>query len=1349
MTRGRRTVAVALGLLALALAGPAAQPGPRLAFIYTGGESTGPVEIRRAVEPLGIATVLFAPGPGGTPLTPDTDLGQFDVVFVDGSVSSLEPMRSQLEAAALRTRVVIVTPGMTVPGQIPLEGHPDIARYWQNASQDNYAGLAQYLLVRVAGRPWTRPVPSPIVYAAFGFHHPDLPQLLPSLEAYLSWEASRAGRDALALRPSGERLTVGIFAHRATYQQKNMAAVDALVRDVERRGHRAVTLVGLSDTDFPRALAGADGRPGIDVFLYSGEALHLRDREVGIARARALGVPILGAFNWHTGRLADYLASPTGLHPALTSQVVQSEREGRIEPLVISARGPDRDGRTFNEPMAAQVEWRMDRALAWARLHRLPNREKRVVFTYWSEGGGKANVGGDPDDFLDVPASLVSLLHAMQREGYDVGTQPLPDRDALVRRMSREASNVGTWAPAELARRVRESDVVLIPEQRYLQWFRRLPRANQDAITEMWGPPPGQIMVHTAASGQRFLVIPVIQFGRVLVAPHPDWGYLQSRQALMSVGALPPHHQYLAFFLWLQQDWRADAWVSLFTNIVLQPGKNEGPVASDHIAQLLGPLPHIHPERLGSGGGIGNKRKAMAQTIGWYNLVSPSDTRSETGELRAQLLRYASQVDDDWRRGAQGTIRAEIARTGIARALGLDPDAADFERLRSETQRYLDDLDRATAPHGTRVLGEIPGEAVLADMVTGMLGPDFRAAVAVHSESPGTTARAIVRRHVVGGVDARVAVREELGTASAAVEAALEPAREYARRLRAAPEEIAGILRALGGAWIEPGPMDEPMRDPDAVPPGRSLYNFDQAAMPTPEAEAIGIMQANALIAQYRDSHDGAYPTQLAFVVWSDIVKTHGATEAQMLHLLGTRPVRNSRGEVTGVSLIPRAELGRPRVDVLATTSGTYRDHFQDKVALLAEAIRLAASSPESDNPVAAGVRAAEAKLRAAGESAERAAALAQARVFSPAPGAYSPSIQFLAKSGDQRGDESRMAELFTSRMSHAYGAGIYGEPARAAYESNLGRTNAATLPRSSSVNGMLDHPMSAGFLGGMNLAAKAVTGRDIDLYVSNLRDPSEPRMESAARALQVELRTRYLNEGWLREMQAHGYDGARNLMFMTDHLDLWDTTATQMVSSADWQEVKDVIVDDRFKLGMDRFFDTHNPHAQQVLLANLLGAARRGQWNATAADLSQVATRLAESASAHGAVCEATICRNPELTAYVAEAMAGRPDAATLLQAYQAAIAAAVGGSAPAPGTSSSGAPAPATAGTTVRGASVAPPSPAPASSASSTVTGRVLEDVTQTLSGVVASHPWAVGGLALTMALLVVAGWFRESGR
>jgi cobaltochelatase CobN len=1274
-------LALFLGAAVQAETGP-----PRIAFLYDGGESTGPAELRRAADAYPDATIhIYAPGDGGLALKDDTDLTRYTLVVLDGAARGMALSAARLEALRAATRLLVIGGDGSATGNIDAAAHPDIQTYWDNRSLDNDAALIGYLLRNLVGDTQMAAPAAPVIYPEQGFYHPDAPMLFADLAAYQNWQQSR-GRAFNTASP-----TLGLISHRIQVQQKNTAHVDAMVRAAEARGANIIVLARKGDVDLSPLIR--DGKPLVDALLFEGEFLGLRNLEAGRAQAKALGVPVLMSISDHSRTPAQYRQSPGGLAPGLTARVVNSERDGMIEPIVIA--GKDEAAPTRRHlPMAEQVAWRIDRALGWARLHQRSNAEKRVVMTFWSEAGGKADIGADPDDFLDIQGSIVAMLGQMQARGYDLGDAPLPDTETLARRMALGASNIGSWAPGELARRIGSPDVALLPEARYLEWYKTLPAARRQEIEAMWGPPPGETMVHVDAKGERHIVIPRIRFGNVLVAPHPMWGYYENEKALMSKDALPPHHQYLAFFLWMQKEWQADAWLSLFTNIVLQPGKSEGPLADDHIGLMLGAVPHIHPERLGASGGMSNKRKALAQTSGWYNIVRPLDDKA--------------------------------------------------------------DGSGATGPWGGKILGTAPEGETRTAMITGMLGEDLTRALAGLA-APADAALPLVEA-VLAGTPPAQALTVRLGRTAPDAEAVLALAPDYARRLDAAPRELESLLEALEGRWLEPGPMGEPFRRPDTLPPGRALYNFDQRAIPTEAAEKVGIAQAEALIAAHRDANGGAFPTKLALVFWSgENAKNGGVSEASFLHLLGTRVTRNWRGEVTGIALIPREELGRPRVDVMATTSGVYRDHFQDKVALMADAVALAATSPEPDNPVAAATSAAVQRMRAAGESDERAARLASARIFSPAPGAYSPSIQFLAKSGDLRGDEARMAELFTSRMSHAYGAGLYGEAARPAYEASLIGMQAAALSRSSDVNGMLDHPMSAGFLGGLNLAAKALTGRDTALYVTNQRDMSRPSVQSARAALKAELDSRYFNPAWLRENQTHGYDGARTFMLATDHLDLWDSTATEMVESSDWDEVKAVFVDDKFGLDMDRFFDRANPHAQQVMLSNLLGAADRGHWKASQADLEQIATRMAQSVRDHGPACEAGQCRNSRLTEMLEKLLSGTAQGRALAATYRAELARATtapgtggtAGQAPGAGgpvgsaTTAAAANMPAPRSTPPRAAPPPAPSPPmvqPKTSGRPPVTGRVMREVASAAEAIKESRPLQLAVLGLVVLLVGV---------
>jgi cobaltochelatase CobN len=1318
----------------------------RIALLTIGGEADPSPELRAAAAPWAdrLTVDVFPSG------TSPTDLATAALIVLDASADLTPAAQSALAAA--RTAGVRI---LTVNARPPITPDPTLDGYFQNVSTENFRRLLAHLATRVltltppAGLTVTAAALAPIAYPLQAIYHPDAPApgFFLTLAAYEFWLTTRPSLNSQLSTlnsPSASAPSIGLSFHRTLFLRETQQPIDALIRATEARGARAVAWMSHGAADFTPLLR-ADGSPAIDVLLFIGERLSLARKGDGLSQLRALGIPVLSTFQHFSQTPADFAKSPGGLAPTFTGSLADHERDGLIEPLLVAAKGPGgTPGRSPAAVLTAQVEWRIDRALAWAKLRRAPNSAKNLVFTYWSEGAGKANVGGDPDDFLDVPGSLAALLPALKARGYDVGPDPLPTRDQLSDRMSREASNIGTWAPGELAARVRSGALALLPAETYTAWFDALPANRREEIVAAWGPAPGKIMLHTDAAGKKFLAIPRLQFGRVMIAAHPDWGYLQDDTVLVSKDALPPHHQYMAFFLWLQREARTDAWVSLFSNIVLQPGKSEGPAADDHIGLMLGGLAHIHPEKLGGNGALSNKRKALALTPGWANHVVPSDALAPLADLAARVRRTVDLADPAQRADAETAIRDEVVRLDLARELDLDPRTAPGPLLLTSIRAHLAKLERASMPHGSHVIGEPPSDRTLADMVALMLKPELR------PKLPTTLADADYRALVRSFLFPTPELRADLLPLVAQISKFKPEVLRHAENLRAAPREITAILDGLGGRWLEPGPFDEPLRNPDSLPTGRNLYGFDPRLIPTPEAEVSGRRQAEELIAAHRAKNADAYPQKLAYVLWSSgITKTGGAPEAALLHLLGTRATRDERGRITGVELIPRAELGRPRVDILATTSGTYRDHFQDKVDLITQAVRLAATSPEADNPVATAVATRTRELNAAGETPERIAQLAAVRVFSPAPGAYSPSTQFLAKAGDARGSTDAFAELYLRRLGHAYGGGLYGDFQRPLFEKNLGNVAAATLPRAGFVNaGVLDNPMPAAFLGGLGQAVRRVSGRDPGLYTTDLRSDGPPKVETVAATIAAELRTRYFNPKFIEALKARGYDGARYPMFLAEHLDLWDTTSPDTVQSSDWGKLKKVYVDDEFGLGLAEFFQKHNPFAKQMIMANLLQASDRGHWQASAADLADLAQKLAESAKTNGLVCEANLCRNAALTALIEKSLSGVPAAAELMQAYRGALekiqsipAALAEAPTPAPVASVTPPAAPAAA---------APSASAAAPAAPPIVEGRVLEEKSAKPTPAAAAadeFPWLWLSLAAAAAALLTFGWLRRS--
>lgn len=1296
------TLRVLAGLVTLLLTLTANAAPARVAVVYDGGESTGAGEVLRAASGLSdlVKVTVYAAGDGGRALSGndiEEDLAAHDLVFVDGGSDNAGTHADLLNRVASRTRLVVVGPTAILPGNVAIEEHPDLAAYWRLPSQANYRGLLTYLSRVIVEGNRDAKVPAPRRYPPWGFYLADSPELLSH------WP------DNDRQRPP----RIGIVFHRNHYLQDDLATVDALIQAVRDQQAQPIALA-YSDEAPLEALLSDQGVPLVDAVVFHGTVLDRQHLEAGVARAQTLGVPVLSALRVRGQSEQAYRDSEHGLAPRGSGDLARGERQSLFEPLAVSADGPRRFGRRDDAPMMDQIEWRAARAVAWAHLHREANADKRVVFTFWSESGGKADLGADPDDFLDVPGSLIKILERMQERGYDIGAEPLPDRDHLARRLAEQASNIGGWAPESLRARAATDDVVKVPLARYQAWFSQLPLDLREHMTSVWGPPPGNIMV-TGEGEQRALLLPALRFGNVLIAAHPVWGYLENSDALKDPNAVPPHHQYAAFFLWLQKQFKADAWVSLFSNIVLQPGKSEGPLADDAIGQLLGAVPHIHPERLGGAGGLANKRKALALTPGWYNLVVPTGELTTLAPLKAMLDRYDDlEGHEDLVAGARQAVRDEVITTGIDQALGWDAATVPFDRLRQDVSEYIQTLERKSMPYGTRVLGDVPEHAALAGMVEAMLAGNG------HPEIPA----ALLEAATADGAPDIPSRIEGRAVSDTERQSALQ-AHHYAEALRGAPREIDAVLDALEGRWLEPGPMFSPLRRADSLPVGRNLYTFDPAIMPTPEAEAAGVQLARDTIETFREDHQGRYPQHLAFVLFSsETTRNQGINEAHILALLGVRVQRDGQGRVTGVARIPRQELGRPRVDVTVTTSGTYRDHYSGLMTLIDEAVRVAAAGPEDDNPIAVASQKRAAQLEADGVEQSEARTLSRARVFSTAPGAYSPNIQFLARSGDDRGPPEDMAALYRDRMGHVYGGGYRGDAMPALFSNSVKNLQAAVLPRSSDVNGMLDQPMSAAFLGGLDMAARAAGGAGAQLYVSRPAQAGAGSLQSAARAVQEELSTRYFNPRWIGKMQEHGYDGARTFLFLTDQMDLWSSTTDQAVRHADWAKVKAVYVDDEYQLDMHAFMDNHNPYAEQGLLANLLGAAEHGHWQASEQARRQVARRLVESTLAHGSACNANLCRNADLTRAIENALETAPGGKDLARRYRAALE-------------------------TATGQAPAPPSPGHPGAAPDTVTGRVMETVAPPPPSAETAGRHDLYWIVAAALALIAIGFLRERWR
>ena len=210
-----------------------------------------------------------------------------------------------------------------------------------------------------------------------------------------------------------------------------------------------------------------------------------------------------------------------------------------------------------------------------------------------------------------------------------------------------------------------------------------------------------------------------------------------------------------------------------------------------------------------------------------------------------------------------------------------------------------------------------------------MLGQPFWDAAAIHAGVPPedadealvgpweqlaqTAPYQLLQRHVVQG--------EPVDDLPEALQKSLQQARTAYANL-GAQGELTGLLAVLDGKYLPTSYGGDPIKNPNAYPTGRNLYGFDPSRVPTQQAWEAGKQAAENLIAEHIQLH-GKAPEKLTFSLWSvETMRHFGMLEAQALWLLGVEPVWDAGGRVTGVQLVPREQLGRPRVDVVLSATG-------------------------------------------------------------------------------------------------------------------------------------------------------------------------------------------------------------------------------------------------------------------------------------------------------------------------------------------------------------------------------------------------------------------------------------------
>lgn len=987
------------------------------------------------------------------------------------------------------------------------------------------------------------------------------------------------------------------------FKGADSAYLETLVDAFASRGIRAVPIMGFrSNLESVKAV-----NPDLIVVFPLGKIL---SAETPPGFFESLDVPVLTAINLSVSK-KEWLSEPVGMTPTYQNLAVSlPELDGAIEPIAVSTIDLDEDGHGVRQPLLNQIELLASRAERWIKLKHKANSEKRVAIFY-SRSPGAAAITAQS---LDAVPSLYNALIELRNAGYDLGTDFPEDVSEFADIINRQGRTIGQWAPGAFYKFLEECRPEYVSTRDYINWSTNALSKNLLAETKrVWGAAPGVYFSGQDENGETFLAVSRIQFGNIVVLPQPTTAIIADKpeasdfESVHGTNKAPPHFYQAAYF-WVREGFKADVVVNFGTHGSLEFTRGKSLVLSENCwpTALTGDLPTIYVYSINNVGEALLAKRRILSTI--VSHTTPPFIDAPLSDENVKLLGLLNRFDPTEPEEVQREIANKIEN--MAREIGLTLyDPADSSLRFNDAMRvefYREQLQRLFETSVTDGL------------------------------------------HVIG----RPWTEEQIQTTASKLDVpdAVERIRESTEGI-----EIQRLLGALSSRFIPPSSGGDALVNPDSLPTGRNIGGVNIEQTPDMTTFELARQLTDETLAEY-EQRNGRLPRRMAFTFWGgEYLRTRGLTFAQALYALGARPVFDSRGLLKDIEVIPSQELGRARIDVVAQTSGQFRDAAPSRIVLLDRAVRAVASL--EDEPFPNYVREYSNMtidaLRKEGFIESEATELSTARIFG-APNAlsYGTGIRSLVERSDQWETRADIAEQYLLNMGGIYRSSrVWGTPIKGLFEANLKDVDIILQSRSSNTWGpvKLDHAYEFGTLAAV---VREKNGVDPSFLLVDARRAKGARMQTLDEAIRDEMQTTFWNKRWLEGLlREKGGGGAAALAKATQDLFGWSAVgADNLIDETIWNRTYETLVDDSLNLGLREYFEETNPAALAETTAVMLDAVRKEYWAPSPEVLENLASVHAEITSKYGASCSYNVCGNESLRDFIVNNLSDPQD-------YQASI--------------------------------------------------------------------------------------------
>jgi len=1124
--------------------------------------------------------------------------------------------------------------------------------YLTYGGRENFKNLLLFILhsiFRLNDKPAS---PKEILWE--GLYHPDANDIYKNIDEYLCWYNSEK---------NSSQNKVGLLFSRHYWVNENCQMIDALIRELEKRGLGTIPAFTYSVKDeglgtkssaevIKEYFIDQKGNSRIDALikltpLFSGLNAGDDDSKTDIAQRgvslfKKLNVPVFQPVLTSYKTIKEWGEDPHGLGSLTAWYVTLPEFEGVIEPMMLAA-AEEESGIRKIVPIEDRCKKIVERVFQWIKLRNKPIPERKVAFIFHNNpcASVEATVGGAAN--LDSIESVAQILKRMKEAGYSV-EQPENGKKLIETIMERKAISEFRWTTVDEIIK-KGGCLKLIPVEEYNKWFEGLTLKFKKRITEAWGMPPGEEIngVPAAMVYQDKIVVTGVQYGNAVICVQPKRGCAGPKCdgrvcKILHDPDIPPPHQYFATYRYLEYDFKVDCIVHVGThgNLEFLPGKGVG-LSGDCCPDLaIGNIPHLYiynadnpPE------GAIAKRRSYATLIDHMQAVMVrSGISGELEELERFLGEYyeAKDINKSHAHQLEHLILDAIEKTNLSKEIRYS-EKMPFEEVVKRAHEAISLVKNSQMNEGLHIFNNIPEGEQRIEYIRAIFSSDADNGLSLRSSlfellgidlsyalnnqgkiypewkmSYGQVLECVdkVSKDFIEGVlnskngDGALIIKE-LVKGKIKNKNVLKKFPVYAQMVEDInkriedSKEMQALFSGFNGRYIPSGPSGKITRGRyDILPSGRNFYTLDIYRLPTKAAYKVGEKLAQTVIDKHLKD-EGRLPENVA-IYWTcmDITCCDGEGMAQIMALLGARPIWKPNGRVDGFEIIPLKRLKRPRIDVTIRVGGINRDNFPECVGYIDEVIRAVAlvDEPAEFNFVK---KHALEQLQGKDKLNEKSAwQEVTTRIFGSKPGTYMAGVN-LAVYASAWKDEKDITDIFVYWNQYAYGKNVFGKESAQDLINNLKTVDITFNKAYTDEYDLFGCCCYFATQGGMTAAARVISGKDVKAYYGDTRDTKNIGVRDLSDEVRRVVRSKLLNPKWIEGMKRHGYKGLGDISKKMGRVYGWEATTG---------EVDDWIFDDiarTFVLDkeMRKLFEKNNPWALEEIGRRLLEAHQRELWKA------------------------------------------------------------------------------------------------------------------------------------------------------